>query len=212
MNGRQFPNAAPTPLPQVESTEFLHTRQAGLDVPLFQSLATGGIVFVFVLTLGFVFDALDPWRPALAAGALGVMVWWGVSLRSWSRLTRRNQPRVEVRSVDDDGDVSTPRVIRVELQRVTENGHVNVTSMFDLPKGVSEEMMAELAVGVLQGKRPLTEAEWCGKGKPFAMPGFRQLMQVLEARSLVEFKNPKSPNQGRRFTAEGEQFLEQFLP
>ena len=212
MKSNQFQNVTPAPMPQAESTEFLHTQQAGLIVPLSQALATGGIVFLLVLTLAFVFDAMDPLKPALVAGVLGVTAWWLVSLRSWSRLTKRNPLGVEVRSVDDDGDESTPRVIRVQLDRVTETGRYQQSSIFDLPKGVTEAMMADLAVGILRMKRPLTESEWCGAGKPFAMPGFRQLMLVLEPRSLVEFKNPKSPNQGRRFTAEGEQFLEQFLP
>ncbi len=212
MKSNQFQNVTPAPMPQAESTEFLHTQQAGLIVPLSQALATGGIVFLLVLTLAFVFDAMDPLKPALVAGVLGVTAWWLVSLRSWSRLTKRNPLGVEVRSVDDDGDESTPRVIRVQLDRVTETGHYQQSSIFDLPKGVTEAMMASLANGILNLHQPFTELEWCGPDKPFSMSKFRQLRALLENRSLIEPKNPKDKRQGIQFNADGEELLRSFLP
>lgn len=198
-----------TPLPQRDH-QFLHTRQAGVEVPLLQSVMTAVIVGLAVLAMAFVLDLLDPWKPALVAAALGMAGWWLASLRRWTSLTASDQPTVEVRSVDHDDDPSTPNVIRVELSKVKENGHFEWNT-FNLPEGVTNEMMTDLASGILNMHKPFTESEWSGPGKPFSRPKFYQLRALMENRKLIEPKNEKDARQGFRFNSDGEQFLQGFL-
>ena len=193
-------------MPTDDNRQFLHTSQAGVVVPLLQSVVIGLMVFVFVLMIGW--NWLDPWKVSALAGMAASIGWFIFSMKRWTELTR---PMIRISSVDDDNNPATQNVIRVQLDRVTDTGHYQQTSIFDLPQGVTEQMMADLANGILNMHRPFTEGEWCGTGKTFSMPKFRQLRTLLENRKLTEPVNEKDKRQGIRFNSDGEQFLQGFL-
>lgn len=202
-------DAAPIVQP-AQDNQFMHTTQAGVQVPLLQSVVTGLLIGLCVLALAIVFDAIDPWKPALVAAMLGMVGWWVVSLAGWKSLTKREQVQVHHEAVDHDNDPVTPQVIRVELSKVKENGHYSWNT-FDLPDGVTNEMMSDLANGILNMHRKFTELEWCGTGKTFSMPKFRQLRALLEINGMIELINPKDKRQGVKFNSDGEQLLQGFL-
>lgn len=200
------PIVVPTPK---EGREYLHTTTAGVKVPLLQAVTLGGTVFLFVLVIGIVFWWIDPLKPAVIAGGsvgLGWLVW---ALWRWSNLTKPDQPTVQVRSVDHDENPSTPRIVRVQLDKVMENGHIHQTKMFDLP--ATEEQLSILAAGLLEGGRPFSEAEWCGAGKPFSLNEFRALRGEMIRRGLLGLRNGKDARQGYALTEDGQAVMEQFL-
>lgn len=196
------------PTPQRDGREYLHTTTAGVKVPLFQAATLGGTVFLFVLVLGIVFWWMDPLKPAVIAGGsvgLGWLVW---ALWRWSNLTRPDQPQVQVRSVDHDDDPVTPKIVRVQIDEVKKGG-VRQWKMFDLP--ATDEQMAELAEGLLNGNRPFSEREWTGAGRPFSVNEFRALRAELIKRGLMALKSEKDPRQGYEPTDDGKAVFEQFL-
>lgn len=200
---------APAAMPH-EDRQFLHTRTAGIDVPLLQSVVTAVFVGLSVLTIALVFDVLDPWKPTAISMAFALAGWWGYSLLRWTRLTERERAIVQTQSVDDDGDPATPRIIRVQLDRVTDAGHYQQTAIFDLP--ATEEQLAAMAEGLLNQNRPFSEREWAGAGNPFSVNGFRSLRSEMIKRGLLALRSDKDPRQGYGLTPDGEAVLREFLP
>jgi hypothetical protein len=192
-----------------EDRKFLHTVQAGIGVPLLQSLATAVIVGIAVMTVALVSNVLDPWKPTVVLMALAMAGWWLYSLWRWTRLTERELPKVQVQSVDDDGDPLTPKVVRVQLDWITDAGHYQQTSIFDLP--ATEQQLGELAEGLLNGGRSFSEKEWCGAGHPFSVNGFRELRSEMIKRGLLTRKSAKDHRQGYELTEEGKAIFRQFL-
>jgi hypothetical protein len=204
----KYENAEPI-VQHVPDRQFLHTRTAGFDVMLLQSLATGLMLFAGVLVIGFTFGWMDPLKYATVSGVAGTIGWWLFSIKRWTSLTAADAPQVQVRSVDHDGDPSTPRIVRVQIDKVEEGG-VKQWKMFDLP--ATDEQMAELAAGLLKHGRPFSEREWAGNGRPFSSNEFRDLRSELIKRGLIALKSEKDTRQGYGLTDEGKAVFEQFLP
>jgi len=202
----EVPLAQPTPR---ESREFLHTTTAGVKVPLLQSLTLGGMVMFFMFAVGLAFGWMDPEKPALVMGGMTTLGWLVWALWRWSNLTRPEPAHVQVRSVDHDDDESTPKIVRVQIDKVEDGGQIKQWKMFDLP--ATESQMAELAVGLLEHNRPFSEREWTGAGRPFSVNEFRTLRSELIKRGLLALKNEKDPRQGYGFTDDGKAVFEQFL-
>jgi hypothetical protein len=208
----KFVDVVETVQPTRESREFLHSTTAGVKVPLFQSALIGGAVSSFVLMLGIVFLWIDPWRPALVIGGAAMLGWLFLVLVRWLKLTKPEQPQVQVRSVDHDNNPATPKIIRVQLDSVESNGHYKQTAIFDLPVGITEEQMSELAVGLLEHQRRFSIREWAGPGKTFSDPEFRALQSAMIKHGLVAPKSEKGANRGYQLTDSGVAFLEKFIP
>lgn len=207
---QQKPMDVPIVQPAQESRQYLHTRTAGVEVPLLQSAALGGMTFVFVTVIGLVFYWIDPWKPASVIGMAVAFAWMFFSLTRWTSLTKPEQPQVLVRSVDHDENPSTPEVIRIQFDRV-DNGRYKQTSLFDLPAGISRSQMRELAVGLLEAKRPWSIREWAGAGKTFSDPKWRELQSVMLRHQLLEPKSERGSQRGFQLTEEGVRTMESFL-
>ncbi|MBI5933289.1 MAG: hypothetical protein HY867_06240 [Chloroflexi bacterium] len=200
---------APIVQPIRDDRQFLHTRTAGFEVPLFQSLATAVIVGLVTLAIALVFDWLDPLKPTVTMAGLSLAGWWLYSLKRWTRLTGPDPVQVQMRSVDHDGNPATPKIVRVQIDKVTENGHVKQTRMFDLP--ATEDQLSALAEGLLKQNRSFSEREWTGAGRPFSVDEFRKLRAEFIRRELVALKSEKDARQGYTLTDDGKAVLEQFL-
>lgn len=194
--------------PQRDDRQFLHTRQAGFDVMLLQSLATAGIMGLVTLAIALTYGWMDPLKPTVLVAGLSLAGWWAFSLRRWTSLTMAGQPNVEVRSVDHDGNPSTPKIVRVQID-IPKDGGMKQWKMFDLP--ATETQMAELAVGLLEHHRPFSEREWTGSGRPFSVNEFRTLRSEMIRRGLMALKNEKDAHQGYEPTDDGKAVLEQFM-
>ena len=101
---------------------------------------------------------------------------------------------------------TAPKVIRVELPTVTDDGHYSEKD-FNLPDGVTMEQMSALAVGILEMKRPFSYREWAvGPGKVFTDPQYRKLQNLFDVKALIE----KKGGTGFEFNADGLRLLESF--
>lgn len=195
-------------MPVMGERQFLHTRTAGFDLLLLQSVATALIVGLVVWAVGLAAGWLDAWKPALVGGMLGLGGWWMFSLRRWTRLTDGGMDGGKPRPDEYDGeDAGTPRVVRIQIDKVTAEGGYQQYKMYDLP--ATEEQMGRLAEGLERGL-PFTEREWAGAGRPFSSAEFRELRGELIKRELIRLRSEKDPRQGFELTEEGRQVFGEF--
>jgi hypothetical protein len=192
------------PVPR-ENREYLHTTRAAVAVPFSHSVITAVIVTTIALVpvLAFRWRGMAWWLVMLF---LIVLAWdWNSHRSHWFNLTsdyftQPTQPQAEAPN-------AAPRVIRVELPTVTDDGHYSEKD-FNLPDGITMDMMEKLAVGILETSRPFTYREWAvGAGKVFTDPQYRKLQDLFEAKNLIEKKGT-----GFVITDDGKRTLESFLP
>lgn len=198
----------PTVLPSGHAErQYLHTTQAGVKVPLAQTFATGLIVYVVAQIFMLLLDVLDGWKWALAFGALALLTSWFISYRHWFGLTRVEEWTGW--DINGDGSIGEPEthVVRIEMQRIEENGHLNVTKRFDLP--LSEDELVSLARGLMTGV-PFSEREWTGSGKLLSLSRFRELRSEMIRRGLLDLANGKDARQGYALTADGEAIMRDY--
>ena len=210
MNHYQKAVEVPTITPAREERGYLHTARAGVAVPFSQSVITAFIVTAVFAALFFAFGWRRMEKVTLLIFVIALAFDWYVHRRHWFGLTKPDQPQVQIRSVDHDENPSTPKIVRVQIDKVTENGHVQQTKMFNLP--ATEEQLSILAAGLLDFAKPFSEAEWCGAGKPFSLNEFRALRGEMIRRNLLGLRNGKDARQGYTLTEDGQAVMEQFLP
>jgi hypothetical protein len=191
-----------------EERSYLHTTRAGVAVPFSQSVVTATIACLLFFAVAWAFG----WRHVEKLGLMIFVVvlawdWWSHRQR-WFDLTRSNQPKVQIESVDHDNDPATPRIVRIQIDK-SEDGQVKQWKLFDLP--ATDEQMSALATGLLNGHRPFSEREWAGAGRPFSSNEFRDLRAELIKRELITLKSEKDPRQGYVLTDDGKSVFEQFL-
>lgn len=187
--------------------QYLHNSEAGVKVPLAQTVVTALIVAVVVEIFMLLFDVLDGWKWAAGAGSLSLLGTWLIIYRHWFDLTRiENWTGLDI---NGDGEIGEPetRVVRIQMQRIEQNGHINVTRTFDLP--IDEDELVTLAQGLIQGA-PFSEREWAGKGNLLSSARFRDLRAAMIKRGLLEMVNDKDPRQGYRLTADGEAVMRDY--
>ena len=80
--------------------------------------------------------------------------------------------------------------------------------MLDLPG--TPESIAQLGRGLLLG-RSFSEAEWCGRGRPFSKPEFVALRAQLVERGIVRWRDERSPAQGCELTHAGRAVFRAFV-
>lgn len=203
----------PQPNNQSADKQYLHTLSAGAFLPFMQATGFGLAVFVAVFVIAlFVFDAMDPHKPALLFGVIAWVVMLYRLFRHWLNLTTFET--VIQRDINGDGVIGrseqvpveeeAPRVIRIQL--VKDDGHLSADTI-DLPG--DRESLGTLARGLLNGM-PFSESMWTGKGKPFSSKSFRALRDVMKQKGLCEYINESDPRQGIRLTEEGRQVMQHF--
>lgn len=196
------PAAAPVEAPtKPVDKSYLHSRVAGVEVPLAQSVIAGVVVGVPVAVIALLLHAYRWW-------AYGIVVWlvvqavaWFVNNRHWFSLTRLE----ELTGIELDGKPGIGREpIRIELgSNPTPNTRRN--QYLEVP--CEPEQLSALARGILNGTS-LAEAKWTGKGKPFGLPAFRKLRAYLAGVGLV-VQDDKTGDWS--FTEDGLCFLERYL-
>lgn len=193
-------------MPPQTTHEFLHTDQAGVLVPLKQTMWTaliiGGTVFAFTL----LFDVLDGWKWGVAAFFLSLAGVWVLRMTDWRKQALKEDWNGWGTGWDGEAEPET-HVVRIQMQHVEQNGHINVTKQFDLP--VNDDELRELASGLLLG-RPFSEREWAGAGKLLSSARFRDLRAVMIRRGLLELVSDKDPRQGYRLTEDGEAVMRDY--
>ncbi|RLG19513.1 hypothetical protein DRN74_06740 [Candidatus Micrarchaeota archaeon] len=181
-----------------QPVERLSTLESDVYVPALQALLLAvvwGLAAVVVAAVVVIISGLAWWFAAAVFVVVVVVVlaWQataGVQLR---RELLWRQEVLEGVDLDGDGVVGSP-ALQVEVK---EGNRVRFVDF-----GVDEERVAQLARGVLAG-RPLSEAEWSGRGAPFSLREFRRLRGELIERGLAAWVNERAHSQGVVLTAAG---------
>lgn len=196
----------------------LHQFTAGALLPLLVALVTGALVFVAIYVSAWTFNVLDPHRWATTPAVLAMLLMWITRMRLWSTLAQwerwtgidiNNDGRIgEVEQAPAEDDAPRVSKVRIELSKVQE-GRYSMTS-FDLPRGVTEEHLAQIAHDMFILGRSFAETELSGTGK-ISLPKFRQLRAVMERQMLCE-KIGTASNARFELTDDGEAWLRSYLP
>lgn len=176
--------------------------EADLATPFLQAIATGLFVSILGLYLAWVRQGVL-WHHGLIAGVVAAGIYWLLTL-SWNRKLLWLVEEIIQADVDGDGYASQPEPKKpvITFEVVDRTGGFNAR-LFDLPEGVTEADLAELARGALKEHRGLAESSWTGRGKPFSKPKFKELMDVLTEAGLVRWIDNSNHAQGRELTGTG---------
>lgn len=198
--------------------QYLHTMIAGALLPLTQSTIMAVVVAIGTWVIAyFVFDALNPHKPAI----LFFAVTWVYTMfklnRHWLSLTAVE--KIIMHDINGDGVIGEvteqpaevkPRKVVIQIDRVKEDGHYEVgdqSAWVNLP--CDDEQLYTLALG-LMNDMPFSEKQWTGKGKPFSTNEFRALRDAMKANDLTEYVNDTDPRQGIRLTEAGRAVMKEI--
>lgn len=197
----------------------LHTLEAGARLPLEQSFVWGmlGGVLAVVLAASSRMRMESVALLAVLAFAMAFGLAWWLYQRRWFALTRRET--LTGQDLNKDGWIGRPGygvpargwnapALRVQVDEVTDAGHVKVSKLFDLPAAQSQ--LEELAEGVLRQHRPLSFREWTGKGKTFSDDQFEALRGELIKRGLAVIAGADA-RRGLELTKVGRRVFERIL-
>lgn len=171
------------------------------DVPV-GNAGTVGAVLALSLGSGFVTfvgSGLLAWacswpvKLALGASGIVVLVVWCMTVGKWYSLFWASEVTREPGTQEEPVARS---VVSLELHQE------GSWAFADLP-GTADQVQ-ELARGLLNG-RQFSEADWCGHGRPFTRPQFRELRSVLVERGILAWRSPQFPQQGVMLTVAGRQ-------
>lgn len=194
------------------SRQYLHTVSAGAGLPLIQAAISGVIVFVLVLLAGYELRFRSPIVTAGILGLLSLALVWILRQRHWYQLA--DLERLTGVDLNRDGTVGKPepepvRSVRVQLNHVTQEGHVYAGDIFDLP--ATPEQLVALADGLLNGGMRFSVREWCGSGRPFSVTEFNLLRNEMLRRGLIRQVSEKDSRVGIELTDAGRQVMQDFL-
>ena len=207
MNIPQFQQPTPPQPARSEYSErqFLHTFLAGALLPLVQAAITA--VIVFICTLIFTFDSVDPLTWPLRLSALTLVIVWFYLGRRWITLT--NIERLLNVDLNHDNVIgeAPKESVRVQLDTLDNQGHLHISSTFDLPG--TPQQLSTLAAGLLNNI-PFSEREWSVSRRVFTGPEFRKLSSEMLKRGLIAPKSSKSNKQGFALTAAGRSVMKKL--
>jgi hypothetical protein len=201
-------NIPQTPTSQHAERQYLHTLIAGAWLPLLQASIFAAVIAIGVWVIAFfVFDAMDPHKPALVFFVLT----WGWMLgrlqRHWLNLTSVEQ--FFQADINGDGVIGeatpqataapAPRRVVINLAQVSDKGAYQ-SNVINFPG--TDEQLNTFAQGLMNGMS-LSEKTWTPESKLYSIPEFRNLMTVMFANGLIEYISETDKRQGRRLTDKG---------
>lgn len=207
-------NTQPAP---TNEKQFLHQYTPGALLPLLQSFITSIITFLLVFVLMWmVFDVLDPHKPALVIALIVLLISWVsrqkmwvtlAQLERWTGLDLNNDHKIADEPIEEVQPKTS--TVYIDLRKISRDGGYS-NSKFPLPKGVTEEHLAQIARDMFTMGRTFTETQLSGPGK-ISLPKFRQLRAVMKTQGLCE-KIGTADNADFELTDEGEAWLRSYLP
>lgn len=211
MNNFKQEAAANQPPPVVtRDTQYLHTYTVGAILPFLQASITAVLIFIGSLVVAyFVFDIIDPLKPAVTLATLSWIGTWLARQSRWLMLTAERLTGIDI---NRDGVVGTekkePDVIRIQVREIKQDGAYQVHDNIDLP--ISREQLEALARGLLNGV-PFSERKWTAPNNDiFSSNEFRTLRSIMVRRQLIELVNEKDARQGYKLTHQGRSIMEYY--
>ncbi len=192
--------------------QFLHTYTAGAMLPLTQASITALLVFVGSLVIGyFVFDIIDPMKPAII---LAVIAWIGTWLsrqRMWTYLATFE--RVTGLDINNDGVIGDvedkpkrdPIIVRIDE---VNNGHYK-SNTHEFPDWLTDAQLEELAHGLINLNRPFSRREWTTRSRLFSEPQYHELQSFFIRHGLIEASG-KTSHGGFELTNAGRAAMTEF--
>jgi len=179
--------------PQVQPPSYadrmgLHTTDAGVKVPVEQSIVTG---VLFASTLGAILLLLDvplmtifKWM-GIVAVALATAHWIFLHVHWWNLTRLENFLGIELDGIPNE----PPRKITIQVQKVKENGHVEVMS-YDFP--VTDQQIQRFFTTVktsTRGGKGISRREWTPKNvNGFSEKEWSEFYKELVRQKLVEIR------------------------
>lgn len=199
------PSVPPPTQPGYSDRQFLHTLLAGALLPFVQSTITAIMAGIGTITILYLFDAIDYWKPTLIVSAVVWVVAWIYTQRRWFNLT--SFENIIGIDINGDGEIGKPTKepeLVIRLDEITADNHYRSRK---INLAISDETLTTLARGLLTGI-PFSERRWAGQGKLLSSPQFRALRSEFLKQGLLEVMNDKDNRQGFDFNAQGWAFLE----
>jgi len=194
---------------QKQDKRFLHTVQAGVWLPFWQSTITGALAGILLWILAIQFR----WRDALIHGLVFWVIVQGITWlylqRHWILIAFERVAKIDVNGDGRVGAAPKQEIpeVRVRIEHIKQDGHYQQDIM-TLPATL--EQMRALAEGITSGL-PFTERNFTGSGRPFSIDQFRALRSEMIRRGLLTLEGSKDARQGFKMTDEGKAVLDGFL-
>jgi len=190
--------------------QFLHTMLAGATLPFVQAALTALIMAIATAGVIYLFDGIDYIKPMIGIGLITFVIIWLMLQRRWLTLT--DIERLTGLDLNNDkhvGEVKTGKV-RVQIDNVTPQGHIDQQMMFDLP--ATPEQLKAYAHGIIHEDKTPSETEWSPikAGKPFSLDQIRSLKDEMIKRGLMVKANNKNSNLGFVHTHIGKTVLKRI--
>lgn len=210
------PGAPPAPVvppnvPKYSDKSFLHTPMAAIVVPLLISFVTALAIMAGTATFIYLIRGYEYERPVLAAGVTTFVVTWLSLQFRWITLTRLEEMTgIEMDGRPGLGSVPQTGSVRVQVDTITPQGHMEVSEVYDLP--ATPEQLYLLCLGLHDQGKSLAEKEWSPieAGKPFSIDGIRKLKAEMLKRGIIVYVNSKSKAQGYTETVVGRRIIESW--
>lgn len=183
------------PLKILDNT-YLHKREAGFTIPLYQSLATGGFSAAIVLLLMLMYGSIQ-WRSmfywTMMVFLVVTFIMWMVLLYNWFILSIE---RFTGRDINGDGVVGP--VIGEEIIHPVRIDVIqgNATDRVFYANG---KQLADVADAVLSGV-PFSQRRL---SHILSRSEFERMRDELKERFLLEERDPKNPEQGYQLNERG---------
>lgn len=190
------------------SREHLHTVLAGAWLPALQAILTGVFLGVVVLVLAIVTHRPMPGLWGLIAIGVTTLAMWYTLLRRWLDLTAPIE-RVTGWDINRDGYIGEAVEPEVFEVRLTEQNDTNYPKTRIVEISSSKAKFRQLCQGLV-AERPFSFDEWTGRGKLYTRDEFIKMRRGMQARDLLEWKNPSNHNQGMGLTTLGWNMVRYF--
>lgn len=195
--------------------QFLHTYTAGAMLPLTQASITALLVFIgsFVVAY-FVFDAIDPVKPALVLAVVAWIGTWLTRQRLWINLA--SFERMTGIDINNDGIIGeaepTPKrdPIVIRIDEVSSKGSYQ-SSTHVFPEWLSDEQLTSLANGLINLHRPFSRRQWTEINRVFSDDDYRDLQSWMIKHGMIELSGSK-PNSGYKLSRTGLAAMKQYAP
>lgn len=180
-----------TPQPPAYSDkQFLHTIRVAVALPLTLSIVTALAIMLLSAMLLDAVGSFYVWEWTRVVGAVVFVASWFLFMFRWVKLTDIERWF----NVDLDGGgvgKSPSHSVRYQIDKVTEEGHIEQGYLGDFAGLATDEQLVEFAHGMLKEHKRIVYRDWTGRGKTFSRDTFPKFKKFLEDRELADKDSKK---------------------